>query len=109
MAMLLEKVLPSGVTTSYHRICSISVQYAPRVTNEGVTGPVVTVEIGEYLSPEARAAGAVPANTEVRHFVASDDVKAFLAPLYALLSQPLDPVLDPPERPVLGYEGAEAV
>jgi hypothetical protein len=129
MAMLLEKELPSKVVASYHRILAMSVQFNLQNANPGVTGPLVSVEIGEYLSHAAREAGALPVRTEVRSFVAGGDVKAFLAPLYTLLSRPmtyetvevphyesLSPDGTPtmkgvtrPARPALGYEGAAAV
>lgn len=116
MALLLEKQLPSGVVVSYHRILSINVNFNRAGLNEGVTGPLCTVEIGEYLSKEARDAGSIPVRTEVRSFVSSDDIKQFCAPLYRMLSAPMtfldlspeeNPSGDPqPARPYLGYEGA---
>lgn len=90
MALQLDKALPSGVTATYHRILSMSVQYNLVGMNPGMTGPLVTLEIGEYLSQEARDSGATPLRTEVRSFMATEDIKAFLGPIYTILaSQPL--------------------
>jgi len=96
MALGLPKDLACGVTAAYHRILSLSVQYNLAGMNEGTTGPVVTLEIGEYVSKEARDSGAVPVRTEVRSFMATDDIRAFLRPIYNLLAA----------NPDLGYAGA---
>jgi hypothetical protein len=117
MALILTKTLPSHIEATYHRILALSIQYAPQGVNPGVTGPLVTVEIGEYLNKAARDAGAEPARREVRTFVAGGDIKAFMGPIYRLLSAPMEyeevPSEDPqatptlrPLRPELGYEGA---
>lgn len=99
--MFLPRELPSLVTATYHRILRVSVDYALQGANSGVDGPLVSLEIGEYLSAEARHAGALPIRTEVRTFVTSDDAKAFLGLLYAALSRPVDEPPEPVETPAV--------
>lgn len=98
MAMHLDKELPCGITASYHRILAVSINLNTPAGPE-ITGPVVSVEVGEYLSKEARDKGLAPIRTEVRTLVMGEEMKAILAPVYARLSEPMDyeerPVYDP--------------
>ena len=131
MALQLPKEHPSGVVAAYHRILRCSIDFAPQAANEGVTGPLVTVEIGEYLDEVSRRAGKLPVRTEVKTLVLSDlQGKDLRDVIYAELAKPVeyvhvpvpehlkdDPVIlsNPyfsakiPVRPALGYEGSEFV
>jgi hypothetical protein len=131
MALLLPKETASGVVASYHRILRCSIDFAPANANPGVTGPIVTAEIGEYLDEDSRRAGKYPVRTEVKTLVldslADKDIRDLL---YAELSKPVEYVQVPipehlkddpatitnpyfqsriPKRPALGYEGAESI
>jgi hypothetical protein len=126
MALILDKELPSGVVASYHRILRFTVDYQPM--NPEVREPVVTVEIGEYVDGNVRAAGKWPIRTETKAFALSDWAGADPRKLlYAELAQPVEYTQVPipehlkndpatlsnpyyqtkvPKRPALGYEGA---
>jgi len=104
MAMSLPRELPSGVTTTYHRILRANFNFnpPPAYQADGIT-VLVELEIGEYLSHEARLDGKNPVRSEVRCIPANEGTKSVLDAIYQFLSQP------PGEGAQFGYEGAAPV
>lgn len=95
--MAISKIIPleCGLDSRYHRIMAISVRYDTDGLNPGVTGPLVTMDLGHYTTKAARNTGARPVRTSTVTFVASGDIQDFLAPLYRALNQ----------NEALGYAG----
>ena len=117
MALLLPRDLPSGVTTTYHRILRANFNFnpPPEYLAEGIE-VLVELVVGEYLSQEARLAGKQPVRHEV--FTIPANSKSILTDIYRFLgadpaedlavinSDALDGIPDTPPPPTYGYEGA---
>lgn len=88
MALLLSKSLDCGVEARYHRIVAYSVDLSPVGVNPGVTGPIATVHIGEYLDDKSRTSGARPVRVETATFILEvGDLDGDLRPvLYSALA-----------------------
>ncbi|MFN9029637.1 MAG: hypothetical protein ACK54C_02105 [Betaproteobacteria bacterium] len=83
MAMQKDIEFPSGVVATYHRILRASADF---VSRPGYT--ILYVEVGCYLSKEAREAGKAPVTTEQRT-IALQGNEPSRDTLYSVLSQPV--------------------
>jgi hypothetical protein len=102
MALLIERELPSGVRTTYHRILRCNFNFnPPKAYQDDGIFVMVEIEVGEYLSEEARRDGRDPARREVFSIPADAGTKSVMSSIYAFLAK----VGEEGDR-TFGYEGA---